>query len=159
MVYFCQYLGWDMRDYQLHYFGPFSMGLAGIISTAEDMKLIRNNEEDAVAAAAPHMWNMTADGIKFLGGFTADLCNNIKVKNIRDLVEYFSSWSTQQLELAATIDIISKNNPGIPKVKLLDKVADTKRGNYSQQQIRDAHGKWLHLKKNMRAMCKPVIKV
>ena len=34
MIYFCQYLDWDIRDYRLHYYGPFSFTFANTVKTA-----------------------------------------------------------------------------------------------------------------------------
>ncbi len=143
MVYFCQYLGWDIRDYKLHYYGPFSFGLADIVNTAENLKLIHQGD------ASPYMFDITDDGNEFLDKFVTKVCDVAKVNKTRNLIQFLSSWTKEELELAATIDFVSKNNPGITRTKLIDKVGNIKE-NFSSVDITDAHSKWLDLKKYLR---------
>jgi len=96
IVYFCQYLGWDIDDYMLHYYGPFSFGLVSTIKNAENAELINQGD------APPYTFSLTNPGIEFLERFETNVCDPDKVEHTRSLVEYLSDWDKDELEIAAT---------------------------------------------------------
>lgn len=144
IVYFCQYLDWEINDYRLHYYGPFSFGLANTIKMADDSNFISQTRGHR------HTFSITKDGSKFLDAFESKVCNKDKVKKTRMLVSSISNWSREELELAATIDYVYKSNAGITKADLLGKVKTIK-SNFSRLNIENAHGKWIKLHRKLTA--------
>ncbi len=133
--YFCRYLDWNIRDYRLHYYGPFSLALADTVETAESIKLISQS------ADTPHRLRLTGKGEDLVRKFEDNVCDPTKVKKTRDLVKLLSGWEIKELELAATIDFVGRNERDLAKAKLLDKVGMIKK-NFSPKQIQDAYKKW-----------------
>jgi len=142
IAYFCQYLDWDIGDYRLHYYGPFSFALTDTAKTAESAGLVEQSGD------APHTFSLTEEGSKFLQKFEEDVCDPGKVADTRSLVTRLSRWSKEELELAATIDFVDRNGPAIRKDDLLDKVGKIK-GNFSTDSVRSAHRKWTGLRKSL----------
>lgn len=141
-AYFCRYKGWNIRDYRLHHYGPFSIALTDMADTAESMQLINRDDK------TPNKFTITENGKTLLKRFEEDICDNKKIKVTRELVKLLSSWETKDLELVATIDFVSENNSNITKIDLIDKVRLIKT-NYTPAQIKNAHEKWTVLKKSL----------
>ena len=141
MIYFCKYLGWDISDYKLHYYGPFSFGLADTVKTAERSNFINQG------IAPPYTFSITDNGNTFLTKFITSVCDQSKVENTRNLVRYLSDWTKEELELAATLDFVYQSNPGITPVNLINKVGFIK-SNFSKKDITAAHTKLLKLNAN-----------
>ncbi len=142
IAYFCQYLDWDIGDYRLHYYGPFSFALTDTAKTAESAGLVEQSSN------TPHTFSLTKEGIKFLEKFEKDVCDHAKVKSTQNLVMSLADWSKEDLELAATIDFVERNSPDIEKNDLLDKVHKIK-GNFSTDSIKNAHRNWTRLKRSL----------
>ena len=142
IVYFCQYLNWDVNDYRFHYYGPFSFGVANIVKTARDCGFVDQ------AGDMPCTFSITKKGSEFLGEFKANACSESKAKKTQRLVAHLSVWSKKDLELAASIDYVRKSNPGISKNELLDKIKAIK-SNFSQAEIKNAHSLWQKLKRQI----------
>lgn len=143
IAYFCRHLGWDMRDYKLHYYGPFSFALADTVATAESVGLIRQSD------GVPHMFSLTGEGGSLVRRFKEGAGDAGRVEATQDLVRRLSGWDTQDLVLAATIDFVQKNEQDLKEAELLDKVGRIKE-NFSPAQILDAHGKWKRLMGSIR---------
>jgi len=149
MIYFSKYLGWDVGEYKLHYYGPFSFSLADTVKTAKNNKII--NEDSP--KIGPYSYTLTEPGNRFLKTFVDEICDQKKIERTKGLFEYLSSWSKEQLELAATIDYVEKNNPGITKTNLITKVSTIKE-NFSDSSIQNAYNKWIDLKKMIKSLQK-----
>ena len=139
MIYFCQYLGWDVSDYKLHYYGPFSFGLVDTIKTAESSEFIDQGN------AQPYTFSLTDDGNAFLEKFETRVCDTDKVADTREFIQYLSDWTKEELELAATLDFVSQSNPNITPANLITKVGIIKE-NFDQEDIADAYHKLLELR-------------
>ncbi len=144
MIYFSKYLGWDIGKYQLHYYGPFSFGLADTIQVAKNSDLI----DEKSPARGPYNYSLKESGKEFLETFLKEICDKKKVKTTKKLFNYLSNWSKEDLELTATIDFIYKNDPQLGKPALLEKVGLVKE-NFSSESIKTAHSKWVELKKEI----------
>lgn len=142
IVYFCQDLGWDIGDYRLHYYGPFSHGLASIIRDTESAGLITQTEK------TEHTFELTEKGAEFLETFESNVKDG-RVEPTKKLVSRIFKWSQKELELAATIDYVRGNNPDMEEDRLLDKV-DSIKENYSREEIDAACGKWRIIKEIIR---------
>ncbi len=142
MIYFCQYLDWDIRDYRLHYYGPFSFTFANTVKTAEGAKWIEQSK------GSPYTFNLTEDGRTLVKKFEKTICDSEKTAKTRKLVAHLSDWSKEELELAATIDFVHKNNPRLYRAQLLEKVCEIK-ANYGSDRICSAYEKWTKLKKSL----------
>ena len=140
MIYFSRYLGWDVGEYSLHYYGPFSSEMADNLQTSITNKLISEKDE------IPYTYRLTDEGNKFLQKFESKVCDPKKVNRTKQLVSYLSNWTKDELELAATTDYIYRSNPEITKKSLLDKVKIVKDG-HSNDAIIKAYDKWLDLRK------------
>lgn len=143
MIYFSKYLDWDAGEYKLHYYGPFSFGIADTLKTAKSSGLINEN-----ASILPYYYSLTDTGSTFLSKFVEDVCDRRKVKKTKTLFKFLSDWSKEELELAATIDYVDKNSPKLGKKTLLSKVEMIKE-NFSSQSIEHAYDKWVTLKRTI----------
>ncbi len=139
-IYFCRYLGWDINDYRLHYYGPFSPTLTSVTEMAESTGLVKQGE-----VGPPYTFTLTDKGRDLMKKFTKDICNPEKVRKTRDLVKYLSGWSREELEVVATIDYVHSNSPDMDMGELLDKVYTIK-PNFSPNDIKNAYDKWTKLK-------------
>ena len=140
MIYFCQYLDWDIKDYKLHYYGPFSFTFANTVKTAEDAKWIEQSK------TSPYTFSLTHIGETLVKKFEKIICDSKKTQKTRKLAAYLSDWTKEELELAATIDFVNKNNLDLDRAGLLEKVHMIK-ANYSSVSISHAYDKWIKLKK------------
>lgn len=138
-IYFCKYLGWDVSDYKLHYYGPFSFGLADTVKTAESSEFVNQG------TASPYIFSLTEGGKAFLKKFVTQVCDSSKAGNTRSLVQSLSDWTKKELELAATLDFVKKSNPEITNPNLITKVGDIK-NNFSKKDIVNAYEKLIQLK-------------
>lgn len=143
IAYFCRRLGWDIRDYKLHYYGPFSFALADTVETAESVGLIRQSSD------VPHLFSLTGEGSGLVRRFKEGAGDARKVEDTQALARRLSGWDARELELAATIDFVQKNEQNLEKAELLDKVGRIKE-NFSPDQILDAYGKWKGLMGSIR---------
>lgn len=137
VAYFCQYLGWSLRDYRLHYYGPFSQALADTIVDAEASGLINPGKEE------PRMFRLTDYGREIMELFAENACEQDRVDKTRRLAQRLSDWSREELELAATIDYVA-NGSRMTKDALLDKV-DAIKPAYARDSIAQAHSRWKRL--------------
>ena len=140
-AYFCQYLGWSIRDYRLHYYGPYSQTLAETVVDAESAGLIRQSEGD------PRRFSLTDAGKEVLDLFIDKVCDKDKVDRTRRLARLLSVWPRTDLELAATIDYVA-NGSRLSKGDLLDKVRSIKPA-HRKDSIARAYAAWKKLVRDM----------
>ena len=138
MIYFAnRYLAWgDINDFKLHFYGPYSRNLAKTIRTARNSELINEKSH----AIGPYEYDLTADGSKFLKGFIENVCDKTKTENTQKSFQELSTWSKDELELAATLDFVNMNTPGIKETALIDKVSIIK-DNFSREYIESSYAK------------------
>lgn len=137
MIYFAdRYLGWDVGDYRLHYYGPFSQNVASTIQTVRG-ELINETEPEF----GPYQYKLTEEGSVFLEDFVDTVCDEQKTAKTRNLFSELSQWSKDELELAATLDYVNKNTPGITKENLIAKVGIIKE-NFTRDAIEHAYELW-----------------
>lgn len=129
-------MGWNVGDYQLHYYGPYSQNLAAVLQTSKT-ELI----EETKPEFGPYLYSLTKFGEQFISDFVANVCNEEKTKSTISLFQELSNWSKDELELASTLDYVSKNTPGIPQKELLNKVSIIKH-NFARSTIENVYGKW-----------------
>src|SRR5438132_7239047 len=111
MIYFAdRYLGWDVGDYKLHYYGPYSQNVASTLQTT-----IGELVDEKVPVIGPYRYELRPEGTDFLKEFVDNVCDDKKTKQTRELFSELSQWSKDELELAATLDYVSKNIHGITK--------------------------------------------
>ena len=140
-AYFCQYLGWPLRDYRLHYYGPYSQALAETVVDAESAGLIRQSE------GYPRRFSLTDAGREVLNLFVDKVCDKDKVDRTRRLARLLSAWPRADLELAATIDYVA-NGSRLSKGDLLDKVRSIKPA-HRKDSIAGAYAAWKKLVRDM----------
>ena len=140
-AYFCQYLGWPLRDYRLHYYGPYSQTLAETVVDAESAGLIRQSGRD------PRRFSLTDAGREVLNLFIDKVCDRDKVDRTRRLARSLSVWPRTDLELAATIDYVASGS-SLSKDDLLDKVRSIKPA-HRKDSIAGAHAAWKKLVRDM----------
>ena len=140
-AYFCQYLGWPLRDYRLHYYGPYSQTLAETVADAESSGLISQSDGD------PRRFSLTDAGREVLVMFVEKACDRDKVDKTRRLAGALSGWPRADLELAATIDYVASGS-SLSKGDLLDKVRSIKPA-HRMDSIARAHAAWKKLVRDM----------
>ena len=140
VAYFCQYLGWSLRDYRLYRYQPFSQTLADTVADAESGGVIIGDDKE------PRTFHLTDYGREITGLFVENVCDRDKVDKTRRLAQQLSYWSSEELELAATIDYVA-NGSCMTKSALLDKVG-TIRPAYTRDKIEQVHSKWRRLVRN-----------
>ena len=137
MAYFCQYLGWSLRDYRLHHYGPFSQTLADTVNDAKSEGLVIWGKEE------PRTFQLTDYGREVMELFVKNACDQDRVDKTRRLAQRLSDWPREDLELAATIDYVA-NGSRMAKDRLLDRVAAIKPV-YARDRIEQAHSLWRRL--------------
>lgn len=137
VAYFCQYLGWSLRDYRLHHYGPFSQTLADTVVDAKAGGVISWDEEE------PHTFQLTDYGREVMELFVKNACERDRVSKTRRLAQRLSGWSRVDLELAATIDYVA-NGSRMTRGVLLDKVSAIKPA-YAKGKVEQAHALWRRL--------------
>ena len=137
VAYFCQYLGWSLRDYRLHHYGPFSQTLADTVIDAKSEGLVVWGKEE------PRTFQLTDYGREVMELFVENACDQDKAGKTRRLAQRLSDWSREDLELAATIDYVA-NGSRMAKGRLLDRVASIKPA-YTRGRIEEAHSLWRRL--------------
>jgi len=137
MIYFAdRYLGWDVGDYKLHYYGPYSQNVAATLQTT-----IGELVDETVPEIGPYGYELKPEGTVFLTEFVDNVCDEAKTQQTSELFAELSQWSRDELELAATLDYVSKNTPGITKENLIEKVSTIKE-NFSPDTIKNAYELW-----------------
>ena len=137
VAYFCQYLGWSLRDYRLYRYQLFSQTLADTVADAESGGVITGDDGE------PHALHLTDYGKKVTGLFIENVCDQDKVDRTRRLAQRLSGWSREELELASTIDYVA-NGSRMTKSALLYKVGAIKPA-YAQGEIEQGYSKWRRL--------------
>ncbi|QUC64403.1 hypothetical protein NsoK4_08235 [Nitrosopumilus sp. K4] len=141
MVYFAdRYLGWDVGDYDLHYYGPYSRNLATTLKTVRG-ELI----DETRPGFGSYQYDLTQSGTTFVDEFVENVCDDEKTRLTRELFTELSVWSKDNLELAATIDYVKNNIPDISRDDLLAKVGIIKE-NFAPEQIEHAYELWSNWK-------------
>ena len=137
MIYFAdRYLGWDVGDYGLYYYGPYSQNLASTLKTARG-ELIKESKREF----GPYEYTLTEQGGRFVQEFEDNVCDQAKTDRTRQLFGELSKWSKDELELAATLDYVSNNTPGIQGDDLLRQVSVIKE-NHPSESIKHAYELW-----------------
>lgn len=136
LAYFCQYLGWSLRDYRLRQYGPFSQTLAATITDVRSGGAISGDYGE------PCSFQLTDYGREAMELFE-NACDRDKIDRTRRLVRRLSGWSPEELELAATIDYVA-NGSRMTKAGVLDKVGVIK-PTYTKDKIAQAHSMWRRL--------------
>ena len=149
MAYFCQYLGWSLRDYRLHHYGPFSQTLASTVVGAESEGLIAPG-----GGEEPRIFQLTDYGREVMELFVENACDRGRVAKTRRLAKRLSDWEREELELAATIDYVA-NGSSMTRGGLLDKVGMIKPA-YTRKKIEHAHSRWKRLVRDEKLPIKSV---
>lgn len=136
-AYFCQYLGWPLRDYRLHYYGPYSQTLAETVASAESAGLVSQS------AGEPHEFRLTDGGREVLALIVDEVCDRGKADKTRRLARRLSDWPPGRLELAATIDYVASGSR-MSRDDLLDKVRAIKPA-HRRPRIAEAYAEWKRL--------------
>ena len=134
MIYFAdRYMGWDVGDYRLHYYGPYSRNVS------LTLKIVRESLiEETVPDRGPYKYSVTAQGEQFLDDFARHVCDEGQIRRAERLFGELSKWRRDQLEIAATIDYVQRGNPDLSRNKLLERVRTIK-DNFSLRFINDTY--------------------
>ena len=142
MIYFAdRYMDWDVGDYQLHYYGPYSQSVASVLKTARNDLL-----DERKPGLGPYQYSITDEGVAFMTSFVKSI-DDERMEKTSDLFQELAAWSKEELELAATIDYVNKNIHDINRDELINKVSIIKE-NFSMESIEAAYQKWLNWKQN-----------
>lgn len=137
MIYFAdRYLGWDVGDYRLHYYGPYSRNISLTLKTVRG-RLI----EETVPEQGPYRYAVTEQGEQFLAEFAEHVCDENQIRRAEELFGELSKWSREKLEIAATIDYVQRSNPSLNRDKLLEHV-QTIKDNFGSGFINDTYDQW-----------------
>lgn len=137
MIYFAdRYLDWDIGDYRLHYYGPFSSNVASTLKTARN-ELIKETRQ----IIGPYHYDLTEDGSTFMDEFINTIYDKGKTQHTIELFQELSTWSKDNLELASTLDYVSRNIPSLSHGELVDRVSIIK-DNFNRDSIEAAYQLW-----------------
>ena len=149
MIYFAdRYLGWNVEDYRLHYYGPYSRNISLTLKTVR-----RALVKETVPDHGPYKYSVTERGEQFLADFAKNACDEGQIRRTAELFDELSQWSREQLEIAATIDYVQRRNPGLSRDDLLERVRAIK-DNYPPVRINDACARWSAWKEPWLALSK-----
>jgi len=137
MIYFAdRYLDWDVGDYRLHYYGPYSRNIASTLKTIRG-QLINEQMPDH----GPYGYELTEDGNRFLAEFADNVCDSAQIESTSELFRELSQWKRAQLEIASTIDYVQRNNPTANRDSILEQV-QTIKDNFPPDFITQTYGQW-----------------
>ena len=137
MIYFAdRYLDWDVGDYGLHYYGPYSQNLAATLKTAKG-ELIKESQPEF----GPYQYDLTQQGTQLIEEFGKNVSDGEKTQKTRKLFQEISQWSKDDLELTATFDYVSNNITKITKDDLIEQVSTIK-DNFTIESIEHAYELW-----------------
>lgn len=143
MIYFAdRYLDWDVGDYKLHYYGPYSRNISLTLKTVR-----KNLIEETVPERGPYKYVVTEQGEQFLADFAEHVCDEDRIRSATKLFGELSEWNREQLEIAATIDYVQRGSPGLSKNKILECVRTIK-DNFPSDFIDDTYDRWNTWKNN-----------
>lgn len=137
MIYFSKYLNWDIDPYRLHFYGPYSNGVADSLTIAINNNIVH----ETIPQRGSYEYTLTETGNGFLNRFLTDVCDVGKVKRTRKLFAILADRTRDELELVATIDFVSNNTPTLNKEQLIQKVSIIK-DNFSLKTIQNAYDIW-----------------
>ena len=136
MIYFAdRYLGWNVSDYKLHYYGPYSRNIATTLRTIRN-ELIDEN----IPVIGPYQYQVRDEGRHFLETF-GERCDANQLEATSALFTQFGEWTKDELEIATTLDYVDKNTPGINRDGLIEKVSIIK-DNFDTDFIQKVSEKW-----------------
>ena len=147
IAYFCQYLGWPLRDYTLHYYGPYSQTLAETVADAVSSGLISQSGGEA------RRFRLTDAGREALELFVEKVFDPDRVGRTRRLARLLSDWTHTDLELAATIDYVASGSR-MKRGDLLGKVRSIKPA-HRKDRVEKAHAAWKKLVRDMEIQIEP----
>ena len=147
IAYFCQYLGWPLRDYALRYYGPYSQTLAEAVADAESSGLISQG------GGVARRFRLTGAGREALGLLVERVFDPDRVGRTRRLARLLSGWTHTDLELAATIDYVASGS-SMKRGDLLDKVRSIKPA-HRKDGVAKAHAAWKKLVRDMEIQVEP----
>ena len=134
MIYFTdRYMGWDVGDYRLHYYGPYSRNISSTLEIVRESLI-----EETVPDRGPYKYSVTAQGEQFLDDFAGHVCGEGQIRRAERLFGELSEWDRKRLEIAATIDYVQRGNPDLSADELLERVRTIK-GNIPLKFINDTH--------------------
>lgn len=137
MIYFAdRYLGWDVGDYKLHYYGPYSRNIASTLKTVRTQLI-----DEEIPERGPYEYNLTETGNQFIDEFVDNVCDEEKTQRTGELFQELSQWSRDQLEIASTIDYVHKSNSALDRGALLERVQIIK-DNFTPEFIDDTYDQW-----------------
>ena len=137
MIYFAdRYLGWDVGDYRLHCYGPYSRNVYSTLKTVRE-ELIKETIPDH----GSYNYSVTAQGSQFLADYTEHARDANKIRRAEELFAELSKWSREQLAIAATIDYVQRCIPDLNKDKLIERVQAIKYNSPSDV-VSDAYDLW-----------------
>ena len=137
MIYFVdRYLNWDVGDYRLHYYGPYSRNISLTLKIAQE-SLIEENIPDH----GPYKYSVTEHGEQFLAEFVSHVRDEDKIRRAEELFGELSEWDREHLEIAATIDYVQRGNPDLSRDDLLERVRIIK-GKFYPDFINDMYDRW-----------------
>ena len=122
MIYFAdRYLDWDVGDYKMHYYGPYSRNLISTLKT-----VLGELIEETTTDSGPCRYSVTEQGGQFLADFAEYACDEDRIRRAEELFGELSEWSREQLEIAATIDYVQRGTPDLRGDRLLERVQEIK---------------------------------
>lgn len=141
MIYFAdKYLRWDISDFKLHYYGPYSENIASTIQTIKN-ELI----QETIPEFGPYDYQLLDKGYEFLENFEQSNKDNNKIETTIKIFTELSKWEKADLELVATIDYVYRNSMNKTRDKIVEKVSIIK--DKDNLVVEDAYDKWVEWKK------------
>ena len=136
MIYFAsRHLGWQIGNFRLHYYGPYSRSLANTLQNTKGILV-----DETGSDRGHYEYVLTDSGKIFLQEFTDYVHNEALLNDTRQMFLALSSWTKDELELSATLDFVQRNTPEIERSELIKKVSNIKE-NFPQEKIEWAYNK------------------
>ena len=137
MFYFAdRYLDWDVGDYSLHYYGPYSQNLSLNLRTARE-ELVKESKHES----GRYQYELTKEGDKLLQDFEDNFRDETKINKTRALFRELSDWRKEDLELASTLDHVNNCFPRIQKDDLIQEINIMKE-HHTLDSIKHAYELW-----------------
>lgn len=123
IIYFANLIGWNaFKDYLFYQYGPYSEGLKNELEILRRNEIVIEETGNTLDNRTIYNYRLTEEG----KSFTKEILNHIKkvdlIQNTRKLFEILSNYSSDDLEIVASLLFLKRSDPLKDNTKLVSLV-------------------------------------
>lgn len=134
ILYLSNLCGWNcIKDYRYYNFGPYSDAVATDLETFKRSGWVMEQPY-----GAGHSYSLTDRGQRIADSLAAKMDNPKLIRTTKELVEALSNYSSDDLEIMATLVFINRSEPSLSKPDLIKRIVELK-PRFTEKQVADAY--------------------